>query len=398
MTKRPDRLRLLFAGIVLLGLFNVAAICFGSGAWKVFTHADGFIIIDSTGALFGTTDDGDSWEPARSLPRERTKYSDEVCLDSGDCYRIRADRLGIEVGGDGSWTTSWEYPTGRVGYLARQLPGPCGDGHADLGLAGMAPTYEGSRWQLVVAAGADGVMGLDSDGEWVRDVYTVPAQEDAGLTDVYLVPELLTTALVLAGLAVVFGFHDRSEVARATLGAFVGFAGAAGVWIVAQNLGVRSVLGLLLLAMLPLVGLGIWCSGRYCDIAEVMVGGFLGVGAAVGGAAVEMSHADFSFGIVLTVIGLIVLGAGGVAARDQIGRWPLALLDWLVLVAILVVGAVLALAVYPLWVWGWIGPRLLADGLVLAIALVTVAAARRLWIRRGHLENAGATSRSLPAR
>ena len=48
--------------------------------------------------------------------------------------------------------------------------------------------------------------------------------------------------------------------------------------------------------------------------------------------------------------------------------------------------------------WGWIGPRLLADGLVLAIALVTVAAARRLWIRRGHLENAGATSRSLPAR
>ncbi len=392
MIRRPTRARLLLAGIVLLGLFNIAAICFGSGAWKIFTHADGFIIIDSTGALFGTTDDGSSWGPTRSLPRERTKFSDEVCLGSGDCYRIRADRLGIEVGGDDSWTTSWEYPPGRVGYLARQLPGPCGDGHADLGLAGMAPTFEGSRWQLVVAAGADGVMGLDHDGEWVRDLYTQPAREDAGLADVYLVPELLTTALVLAGIAIVFGFYDRSEVARATLGAFVGWAGAAGVWIFAQNLGVRSVFILLLLAMLPLVGLGIWCAGRYCDIAEIMVGGFLGVGVAVGGAAVEMSHGDFSFGIVLTVIGLIILGAGGVAARDQIGKWPLALFDWLVLVAVLVVGAVLALAVYPLWVWGWIGPRVLADGLVLVIALVTVMAARRLWIRRGNLENAQAAS------
>ena len=97
-----------------------------------------------------------------------------------------------------------------------------------------------------------------------------------------------------------------------------------------------------------------------------------------------MSHGDFSFGLVLTVIGLIILGAGGIAARDQIGKWPLTLLDWLVLVAVLIAGS--ALAVYPLWVWGWIGPRILADALVLAIGFATVWAARRLWIRRGNLE------------
>jgi hypothetical protein len=58
-----------------------------------------------------------------------------------------------------------------------------------------------------------------------------------------------------------------------------------------------------------------------------------------------------------------------------------------VLVAVLVAGSVLALAVYPLWVWGWIGPRILADALVLAIGFATVLAARRLWIRRGNLES-----------
>ena len=47
--KRRFRSRLLLVVIALLGLSNVAAICFGSGAHKVFTHADGFIILDSTG-------------------------------------------------------------------------------------------------------------------------------------------------------------------------------------------------------------------------------------------------------------------------------------------------------------------------------------------------------------
>jgi hypothetical protein len=253
----------------------------------------------------------------------------------------------------------------------------------------MAPTYEGSRWQLVVAAGPDGVIGLDGAGNWVHDVYTQPAAADAGLADVYLVPELLATALTLAGVAVVFGFHDRSEVARATMGAFAGWGLAAGVWIFAQGLGVRSAFYLFLLSLLsllPLMALGIWCRGRYCDLAEIMVGAFLGAGAAVGAAAIEMSHGDFSFGIVLTVIGLIVLAAGGIAARDQIGKWPLTLFDWLVTVSVLVVGGVLALAVYPMWVWGWIGPRVLADALVFAVALVGVWAARRVWIRRGQLE------------
>jgi hypothetical protein len=391
MTVRA-RARILVVAIALLSLSNVAAICFGSGAWKVFTHADGFIILDSTGALFGTTDDGDSWEPTRSLPRERTKYADEVCLESGDCFRIRSDRLGIEIADGDSWSTTWEYQSGRVSNLGRQLPGPCGDGHADLDLKGMAPTYEGSRWQLVVAAGPDGVIGLSQDGEWIRDVYSEPAQNDAGLADVYLVPELLTTALVLVGIAVVFGFHDRSEVSTATMGAFVAWAGGAAVWFAAQSLGIRSVFYLFLLSLLPLIGLAIWCSGRYCDLAEIMVGVFLGTGAAVGVVAVEMSHGDFSFGIVLSVIGLIILGAGGIAARDQIGKWPLTLLDWLVLVAVLVVGSVLALAVYPLWVWGWIESRLLTDGIVLAIGLATVMTARRLWIRRGNLETTRSVS------
>ncbi len=384
---RSRRARLLLIGIALVGLSNVAAICFGSGAWKVFTHADGFIVIDSTGVLYGTVDDGDTWEQVRTLPRERTKYADETCVASGECYRIRSDRLGIEVAAGDSWDTVWEYPAGRVSYLGRQLPGPCGDGHADLGLVGMAPTYEGSRWQLVVAAGADGVLGLDRGGDWHRDVYTTPSQTDAGLADVYLIPELLTTALVLFGLAVVFGYHDRSEVAVAVLGATAGFGGAALVWFIAQSQGIRSVFFLLLLALVPLALLGLWCLNRYCDLSEIMVGAFFGAGIAVAIGGIEMSHGDFSFGIVLSVIGLIVVGAAGIAARDQIERWPLSLVDWLVVVAVLTVGGVVALGVYPLWIWNRIGPRWLADLLTVTVGVLTVAAARRIWLKRGEFSD-----------
>lgn len=124
---------------------------------------------DSTGALIGTTDDRETWEPTRSLPRELTKHAGEVCLASGDCYRIRSDRLAIETAEGESWTTVGEYPTGRVSYLGRQLPRPCGDGHGDPDLKGMAPTDAGSSWQFVVAAGPDGVLAIGDDGEWVLD-------------------------------------------------------------------------------------------------------------------------------------------------------------------------------------------------------------------------------------
>lgn len=382
--KRRFRSRLLLVVIALLGLSNVAAICFGSGAHKVFTHADGFIILDSTGALFGTTDDGESWEPTRSLPRERTKYADEVCVDSG-CYRIRSDRLGIEAGSGDNWSTVWEYPAGRVSYLGRQLPGLCGDGHAEMGLIGMAPTYEGSRWEIVVAAGPDGVMGLDNSGDWVRDVYTEPASETAGLSDVYLVPELLATGLVLLGIALVFGYHDRSEVAGAILASSLGWGGVALMWHIGQGLGITSTLALFGFSSLPLLALGGWCLNRYCDLGEIMVGAFFGGAIAISMAGIEMSHGDFSFGIVLSIIGLIVLASATVAARDQIGNWPLALLDWLVIVALLVVGGLLVLGVYSVWVWGWIESRLVADGLVFAVALGSVWSARKIWLRRGDL-------------
>lgn len=57
-----------------------------------------------------------------------------------------------------------------------------------------------------------------------------------------------------------------------------------------------------------------------------MVGAFFGAGIAVAIGGIEMSHGDFSFGIVLSVIGLIVVGAAGI--RDQIERWPLSLVAW----------------------------------------------------------------------
>lgn len=378
---RRRRHRLLLVGIALLALSNVAAICFGSGAHKIFTHADGFIILDSTGALFGTLDDGETWEPTRSLPRERTKYADEVCVPSG-CYRISADRLGIERESEMGWDTVWAYDAGRVSYLQRQLDGPCGDGHANLGLIGMAPTYEGSRWEFVAAAGADGVLGLSNDGRWVTDIYTEPAFEGAGLSETYLVPEMLAIAIAIAAVAIVFAMHDGSEVATAITAVFLGVAAASGVWTYAQGSMTRSLLLLALLAGIPLLGLAGWCLGHYCDLAEMLVGVFLGAGIAVGGAAVEMSHGDFTFGIVMACISLIVLVAGAAAARDQVGAWSMSLRRWLAVLGALVIGGFAAFAAYAAWVWGWIGPRWVADALAIGVGIAALLSARRIWQSR----------------
>jgi hypothetical protein len=373
--------------VVAAGLANIAAICTGSGAWKVFSHESGITIIDSTGTLYVSIDDGSTWTPTNRLPRERTRYADEVCLESGICYRIRSDRLGVEAQDvPGGWETVWAYPSDRVEYLARQLPGPCGEGHGRLGLIGLVPGPPDSRWRLLVAAGADGLLGLDQAGSWVPGVYGEPAVADAGLEAVYLLPELFAAGLVAFALVMTFGFYDRTRATGLYLGAAIGWTAAAAVWGTLLAQGVRSAAVLSAASLVPLIGLAIWCSRRACDVSEVVVGGFFGGSAAVTVAAVRIAHSDVSWAMTLSVIAGIGFLASSAAVRADTGSRPLTAALWPAMAAVLGLGAAASLTAYLPWVGGLIGPKWVADLTALAIGAVFLGGAAWLWLRFGRVE------------
>ncbi|NND85535.1 MAG: hypothetical protein HKN46_10350, partial [Acidimicrobiia bacterium] len=198
MTKR--KVALVRALVVaVLALPQVAAICVPSGSWEVAATPDGnLIIFDSGRNLFRSDDDGTSWYATDSLPLESARMGSEACVDDR-CFRIRGDRLGVEEQVDGAWVTAHEYPPDRIEFAARQLPGPCGDGHGWLGFTGVMAGPEDSQWALLVPAGADGLLGLSNDGEWVRGVYGTPASLGFAPADL----DLLAEGVAIGFLAVV---------------------------------------------------------------------------------------------------------------------------------------------------------------------------------------------------
>ncbi len=369
---RPLLLRALL--LALLAAPLVAAICVPSGAWEVAATPDGSLIIfDSARGLSRSDDSGTSWYRTDSLPLESTRMGQESCLDDGRCFRVRDDRLGIEVSTGGDWTTAWEYPPDRVEFAARQLPGPCGDGHGWIELTGLMPGPPGGQWDLLVPAGADGLMGLTPDGTWVRGVFGTPASLGMEQADLDLLPEGIAVGFGAVLLVLLFGVLDfRRDSARFLLSA-AGWAATVVVWWAVHRTGTRSLGALVGFSAIPLVGMLAWCRRIRCDVAELFLGAFLGGAVGAGIAAVGSSADSATWGVTLAAIAGIVTVFSGFGVRSQLGRPPVGLLRLLAVGVVAVVAAVAAFVPYRLWSEAAFAGKGTADALALAIGLVGIA-------------------------
>ncbi len=376
MALRP----LLRAGLVaLLAAPLIAAICVPSGAWEVAATPDGSLIIfDSARELARSDDSGDTWYLTDSLPLESTRMSRETCLDDGRCFRVRGDALGVEELVDETWTTAWEYPPDRVAFAGRQLPGPCGDGHGWLGLTGVMPGPDDGRWALLVPAGADGLMGLSHDGSWVRGVYGTPASLGFEPADLDLLPEGVAVGFGAVVLLLLFGVLDFRRDSARFLAAAAGWAATVIVWWAVQRTGARSLPTLVGWASLPLAVMLIACRRMRCDVAEILLGGFLGGAVGAGVIAVGSSHASTSWGITLAAIAGIVTTFSGFGVRGQLQRPPIRPLHLLVIGTLAALAAVVAFQPFRLWADGTIADKRSADAFAAVVAVAAVVAAWRL--------------------
>lgn len=379
MTRRVAVLRALL--VALLVLPQVAAICVPSGAWEVAATPDGdLIVFDSTRNLFRSDDDGASWYATDSLPLESTRMGEESCLGDGRCFRVRPDRLGVEQLTDGAWSTAWEYPPDRIAFAERQLPGPCGDGHGWLGLTGTMPGPPGSQWALLVPAGADGMVGLSLDGEWVRGVYGTPSSLALAPADLDLLPEGVAIGFLVVLMIILFGVLDFRRDTLTYLAASVGWAGIVLTWWGLQASGVRSLTVLVLWSMIPLALLAGASRVLRMDVAEWFLGGFLGGAVGAGIAAIGTSHDSTSWGVVLVAIAGLVAVFTAFGIRGHLGRPSVRPLRLLGVGLVTVGGAALAWIPFERWAAAAIAEKAASDALAVGVGVVTAALA--WWVGR----------------
>ncbi len=377
MTRRVALLRALLVALVVLP--QVAAICVPSGAWEVAATADGnLIIFDSGRNLFRSDDDGTSWYATDSLPLESTRMVAESCLDDGRCFRIRDDRLAVEEQVDGVWTTAWEYPPERVEFAERQLPGPCGDGHGWLGFTGMMAGPPGSQWDLLVPAGADGMLGLSSDGAWVRGVFGTPASLDFAPADLDLLAEGVAIGFLAVLVVILFGVLDFRRDTVKFLVSGAGWASIVLTWWGLQSTGVRSLSSLVLWSLVPFVLLVVAGRVLRMDAAEWFLGGFLGGSTGAGIAAIGTSHDSTSWGVVLAAIAGLIAVFTSFGIRGHLNRPSVAPLRLLGVGLVAVGGAAVAWVPFDNWAAATIVDKATADAIAVAVGVVAAGLAWRL--------------------
>jgi hypothetical protein len=356
--------------MVLLGASPARAVCEPSGAFDTATHdvVPGAIIVwDSVGTLHESVDDAVSWYPTDRLPLGSERSSDEVCLDDGRCFRIRADRLGVEQGSDGAWSTAWAYPEGRTDFLERQLPGPCGEGHATLGLEALIAGPDGSQHELLVAAGPDGLVSLGADG-WTGGWFGPSASIDAPATEIYLAPEAAGIVLAALALGLWLSMWRGGEDAR-TQAAVMAITSAAGAgWVLLAAAGNRSFEWVLAVGVVA--GVALWLVARRMpvDAAEVIVGSVWGLGVAFGLRTVITAHEAIVFAYTLGGIAALLLVGAWWAGRERAAqRGPKR--TW----ALVAVAALVAGAGYALWAASVIESKALVDAVAAAAGVGVVA-------------------------
>ncbi len=377
---RPTSRRFLRA--VLLALLVtplIAAICVPSGAWEVAATPDGSLIIfDSARNLARSDDSGATWYVTDSLPLQSTRMTSEACVTDGRCFRIRADGLAVEESSDGGWRTAWEYPADRVDFAARQLPGPCGDGHGRLGFTGLMPGPDGGGWDLLVPAGADGLMALARDGTWVRGVYGTPASLGFEPVDLDLLPEGIAIGFGAVLLILLFGVLDFRRDSTRFLVSAAGWAATIIVWWAVQRTGTRSLPALVGYSAIPFGAMAVGCRVMRCDVAEVFLGGFLGGAVGAGIVAIGSSHDSTSWGITLAAIAGIVTVFSGFGVRGQLRRPSISPIRLLTVGSVAVVAALVAFQPFSLWADGVIAGKHTADALAASTGAVGMLLAWRL--------------------
>ncbi|UCG40558.1 MAG: hypothetical protein JSV07_08935 [Acidimicrobiia bacterium] len=377
MTRR--RVALVRALVVAaLALPQVAAICVPSGSWEVAATPDGnLIIFDSARNLFRSDDDGASWYSTDSLPLESARMGSEACVDDR-CYRIRADRLGVEEHVDGEWATTFEYPPDRIEFAARQLPGPCGDGHGWLGLTGLMAGPDGSQWALLVPAGADGLLGLSNEGEWVRGVYGTPASLGFVPADLDLLAEGVAVGFLAVVMVILFGVLDFRRDTVKYLVAATAWASVVLTWWGLQSSGQRSLTALVLWSLVPMAFLLLAARLLHMDAAELFLGGFLGGAVGAGIAAIGTSHDSTSWGVVLAAIAGIVAVFTAFGIRGQLNRPSVNPIRLLGVGLVALGGAAVAWLPFDAWADASIADKTTADLIASGVAAIAAVLAWRL--------------------
>lgn len=347
----------------MLAAAPVAAVCEPSGAFDVATHDEvpGAIILwDSVGSLWESPDDTQSWYLTDRLPLGAARSADEVCLGDGRCLRIAGDGLGIERSTAGGWEPLWAYPSERLDFLERQTPGPCGEGHGRLGLEALVGGPSGSRFDVLVAAGSDGLFGIEGD-DVTTGLYGTSASLSASIPDIYLAPEVVGVLLVGLGLGLWLNLFRGGEDAR-TLALVMAVTSIGAVTVVVLprvgQRGFEFVLG-----AAAVVGVGLWLLSRrrHFDVAEVIVGIVWAVGAGFVPQAMHASHEAVVFAYTLGGVSSILLlgswwaGRERAGARGSSGLWVLA-----------VSAAGVGLGAYLAWAGSLIESKQVADAIAVS--------------------------------
>ncbi len=344
-----------------------AALCEPSGAFDVATHEElpGAIIVwDSSRGLYESVDDGASWYPTNRLPLGSERSSTEVCIGD-DCYRVRADGLGLERQVASGWETHWEYEASDVAFLERQLPGYCGEGHAQLGLSTLIAAPEGSTHTVLVAAGADGLWSIDADGVVTKGVFGAPADPQADPSSVYLTPERVGVGVGVVALGTLLLFWTGPAKSQALVSGGLGLAAL--VWTLLPDFGVRSDVALIGLTVVVVVATVVLGRRADSDAAEFLIGLLwaFGLGAAVRSVLGAGEARLYSYVPAIVGAGLMALTVW--ASGDRAGGSG----PWRSVVPV-AVGGLVALAIYQAWAMRVIEPKVVADAL--AAACVPLAA------------------------
>lgn len=355
-----------------------AALCEPSGAYDVATHDEppGAIVVwDSSRGLYESVDDGVTWQPTNRLPLGSERASDEVCAD-GECYRVRADRLGLERQVGDGWQTHWEYEPSDVAFLERQLPGFCGEGHAELGLSVLIAAPEGSSHAVLLAAGADGLWSIDAEGTVAKGLFGEPADPQADPSAVYLTPERVGVGVVAFALGTLLLFWTGPAKSQAIVAGVLGLAAL--VWTLLPEFGLQSQTVLIILT--GAIGISaVALVGRSdTDVAELFIGVFWAVGLGAAVRSVVGAGEARLYSYVPAIVGGMLMVLTIWASRDRSGGTG----PWRVLVPV-GVGGLVALGIYQLWAMRVIEPKVVADALVALCAVLTAWWGVRAGVRHG---------------
>ena len=245
-------------------------------------------------------------------------------------------------------------------------------------LTGLMAGPDGSQWALLVPAGADGLLGLSNEGEWVRGVYGTPASLGFVPADLDLLAEGVAVGFLAVVMVILFGVLDFRRDTVKYLVAAASWASVVLTWWGLQSSGQRSLTALVLWSLVPMAFLLLAARLLNMDAAELFLGGFLGGAVGAGIAAIGTSHDSTSWGVVLAAIAGIVAVFTAFGIRGQLNRPSVNPIRLLGVGLVALGGAAVAWLPFDAWADASIVDKTTADLIASGVAAIAAVLAWRL--------------------